>query len=499
MVPATVTEQREKMKHLHNLEADRVIHSLPLGGHFNKVPLQYLLSQLFINFRPLWEPLLVLIESHAFSMDPSQFWSVYLPFVERLRRWQPEETSDPSTEVEYLNLGTTPDRLDVLNVRSLVWKGLSKFGDVTEKQNDILVPLFLDFWNNEYAVKDGSSAQTQDLTCTAESRVKEKGNILQLLSSYLSVLASFKNPQNMVREPEVNAILLRLLSHRSNEIQKLALDCIFNYGYSYLNPYKENLYRLLDDKSFRTELTSFSVDDENSTIHADHRPGLTPIMIRMLYGKMMHKAGLGSTGKENTKHRQSVILRFIAGFTDSEIDVFLDLAFQLFSGFVETESIYQHVQRVMSDADPTKALPLKRIEGALNLMGTIFSKLGNLMKSTLPKLLNILLSTFAHVTGLLSHRDRCEAKHKNQFKALRTLCMQRITQFFTKFEQYPWSPAEIEAVFHVCVWPQLEFLSDQALNGPTPLMRLFQVWAENNRYILYINLNWRYILNYSIF
>ena len=485
MVVANVTEQREKLKHLQNLEAERVVHSMPLGGHFARVPLQYLLSQLYVNFRPLWEPVLKLIESHAFTMEPAQFWSVYLPFGDRLRRWQSHETFDPSSEVDYLNLGITADRLDVFNVRSLVWKGLSRFGDNTEKQSATIVPLFLDFWREEYCINDGNTAQEQDLTKSQEREQvskKEKGNVVQLLSSYLSVLASFRRPQKMAREPEVTPILLRLLSHRSGEVQKLALDCLSNYNFPYLTPYKENLYRLVDDKSFRTEIVSFSIDSSSSTIQADHRPGLTPIVIRILYGKMMHKAGPGSSGKDNIKQRQALILRYIAGFTDSEIEVFLDMAFQLFSGFVKTEDIYQHVVRTMAEADPARALPLKRIEGALVLMGTIFSKLGNLMKSTLPKLLNILLSIFAHVAGLMARRDEWEAKHKSQMKNLRTLCMQRMTQFFTKFERYPWSAKEVEAFFHVCVWPQLELLKDQGLLSPTPLMRLFQVWSENPRY-----------------
>lgn len=307
--------------------------------------------------------------------------------------------------------------------------------------------------------------------------------MIKLLSSYLSVLASFQHPQKMTREPEVNQILLRLLSHRSSDIQKQALDCLVAYGYPYLTPYKDNLYRVLNDKSFRTEITAFSIDTENSTIKVDHREGLTSILLRLLYGKMMFKTGSGSSGKDNIQHRQAVVLRYIAGLTDSEIDVFLDLAFQLFSDFTKTEDIYQHAAKTMKEVDPKKALPLKRIQGALVLMGTIFAKLGNLMKCTLPKLLRMLINISAHVMGLLEHRNEIEAKHIVQLKNLRTIGWQRVTQFFKKFERYPWTSAEIEAVFHVYIWPQLEMLSDQAFSAPTPMLRLFQVWSEDSRFV----------------
>ncbi|KZS08061.1 Small subunit processome component 20 [Daphnia magna] len=486
LIPAGVREQREKLVHLQNLEAERVIYSLPVGGHFAKAPLQYLLSQLYINFRPLWEPVLKLIESHAFSMESSKFWSVYLPFLESVRQCQAEEIRDPSAEMEYLNLTVAVERIDFTNTRSLAWSGLSRIGSVTEKEHSIIVPLFLNFWNTEYCVNDGNIAQTQNLNTDVkvESTKGERGNIIKLLSSYLSVLASFQQPQKMTREPEVTKILLRLLSHRFGDIQKQALDCLMAYGYPFLTPYKENLYRLLDDKSFRTEITSFSIDTLSSSIKLEHRAGLTSILIRILYGKMMFKAGSGSSGKDNIQFRQAVILRYIAGLADSEIDVFLDLAFQLFSDFTKTEGVDQHVVRMMREADPKLALPLKRIQGALVLMGTIFSKLGNIMKSTLPKLLHMLLNISAHVMGLLGKRNEVDPKHIGQLKNLRTIGWQRITQFFKKFERYPWTPEEIEAVFHVYIWPQLEMLSDQAYSGPTPMLRLFQVWSENSRYFV---------------
>jgi U3 small nucleolar RNA-associated protein 20 len=109
----------------------------------------------------------------------------------------------------------------------------------------------------------------------------------------------------------------------------------------------------------------------------------------------------------------------------------------------------------MEEADPVVTHSLKRLQGALVMMGTIFAKLGNLMKSALPKLLQILLCMCAHTTGLMEKRSAIDPKFLAQLKNLRTLCLERITQFFAKFEFYPWTTSEVEALFHVCVWPQL--------------------------------------------
>ena len=504
LIPVGLREHRDKLKCLHDLEAERVVYSLPADGLLNKVPLQYLLSQLFINFRPVWEPILKYIESHDFQMDPMEFWSVYFPFLQRVRQAQIEHIRDPTSEVDYLQMGIATERLDFVHVRSLLWQGLSRFGTVIKKQQPLIVQLFLEFWNEEYCAADGTVAQSQNLArATQDEDGKETdddeddendddggGNkcdrkkLIKLLTSHLSVIAAFTNPRQMSQEAEVSSILYRLLTHRSPEVQKQALDCLSAYGYPHLTPYKENLYRLLDDKTFRSELTLFSIDSSSSLVRPEHRSGLTPILMRLLYGKMQNKAGHNAAGKQNIQQRQSLILRYLAGFSDNEIDEFLVLAFQTFHNYHQNDDVYQRVIQLMKEADPAVAHPLKRLQGALVMMGTIYAKLGNLMKSALPKLLQILLCICAHIMGLMEKRSAIDPKFMVQLKNLRTLCLERITQFFTKFEFYPWTASEVEALFHVCVWPQLELLPIEGIHAPTPLLRLFHVWAVNPRYFV---------------
>ena len=475
---------------LQNLEAERVVYSIPANAGFSKIPIQYLLSQLFLNFRPMWDPVLKLIESHAVLMAPADFWSVYLPFLHRVRLEQVEEIKDPSTEVDYLNLVVSPERLDFINVRCLLWQGLARYGPVVEKQHPLIVPLFLDFWQNEYSAADGTVAKSQNLlvaspdeTCELEGEEKtlDRKKLIQLLAHHLAVFASFKRPRYITREAEVTPILYRLLAHRSSDVQKHALDCLCAYGFAYLTPYKENLYRLLDEKTFRSELTLFSIDVASSPVRPEHRSGFTPVLMRLLFGKMQTKTGHNSAGKQSIQHRQALVLRYLAGFSDSEIDVFLDLSFQMFHNYQKDDDVCERIVQVMKDADPSVAHPLKRLQGALVMMGTIFAKLGNLMKSTLPKLLKILLCICAHVTALIDKRTTLDAKFLTQLKNLRTLCMERVALFFTKFERYPWSASEVEALFHACIWPQLELLPIEAIHTPTPLLKLFQVWSQNPR------------------
>ena len=448
--------------------------------------------------------MLKVVETHAACMESGQFWTIYFQFLESLKSNEGVLSREPGLELDCSDWSRSTERLDFDNVRSLAWQGLSRFGEV-EHQHPKITPLFLDFWSKEFSSQHGAVIQNlaviQEIESESETesenepepesepipkpkpkrereRVsKDRKSMIGLLTSHLSVFAAFRCPQQMHRENEVVAIFYQLLSHRVPEVQKKALDCLVAYGSSHLLPYQENLYRLLEDKFFRRVSIEFPI----SAVGPEHRAGLLPVLIRIMFGRMQNKTGRNSNGKQNIQQRQSHVLTYIAGFSDPEIDVFLDLAFHLFRTFDQSGDLYQHVRNLMANADPTRALPLKRIQGALGLMATIFSKLGNLMKSTLPKLLNILLSVSAHVAGLLSKRSLLEPRFVDQLKNLRNLCILRVTQFFSKFERYPWSATDVEALFHVCVWPHVEMLPIEAIHSPTPLLRLFQVWSENSR------------------
>ena len=100
------------------------------------------------------------------------------------------------------------------------------------------------------------------------------------LCTHLTLFTAFKNPKALFKESEVRQLFLRFLAHREAEVQKLAFQCLLTYKFHYLEPYKENLERLLDDENFRDELAHFSVDEDSGIVVKSHRDGLMPILIR---------------------------------------------------------------------------------------------------------------------------------------------------------------------------------------------------------------------------
>lgn len=59
---------------------------------------------------------------------------------------------------------------------------------------------------------------------------------------------------------------------------------------------RENLQRLLDDRSFKEEIVHFSLSEESAVVKAAHRADLCPVLMRYLYYlKCEHKPGGGGT------------------------------------------------------------------------------------------------------------------------------------------------------------------------------------------------------------
>ncbi|KAF3814531.1 hypothetical protein GH733_017689 [Mirounga leonina] len=68
LVPATVSDYREKLLHLRKLRHDVVQAAVP-DGPLQEVPLRYLLGMLYVNFSALWDPVIELISNEYYPAD----------------------------------------------------------------------------------------------------------------------------------------------------------------------------------------------------------------------------------------------------------------------------------------------------------------------------------------------------------------------------------------------------------------------------------------------
>uniref|UniRef100_A0A673V841 UTP20 small subunit processome component n=1 Tax=Suricata suricatta TaxID=37032 RepID=A0A673V841_SURSU len=531
LVPATVSDYREKLLHLRKLRHDVVQAAVP-EGPLQEVPLRYLLGMLYVNFSALWDPVIELISSHAHEMDNKQFWKVYYEHLEKAaihaekelqndvrdeksigdECWeQPQEGDVGALYHEQLELKTDcQERLDHTNFRYLLWRALAKFPERVEPRSRELSPLFLRFINNEYYPADLQVAPAQDLRrkgkrvaaeeteeepAAGEDELEEEAEPLdepsqkkktrraaaKQLIAHLQVFSKFSNPRALYLESRLYELYLQLLLHQDQMVQKITLDCIMTYKHPHILPYRENLQRLLEDRSFKEEIVHFSISEDNAVVKTAHRAELFPILMRILYGRMKNKTGSKTQGKSASGTRMSIVLRFLAGTQPEEIQTFLDLLFDPVKHFKNGECQFAVIQAV-EDLDLSKVLPLGRQHGILNSLEIVLKNISHLISAYLPKILQILLCMTATVSHILDQREKIQLRFINPLKNLRRLGIKMVTDIFLDWESYQFRTEEIDAVFHGVVWPQIRKLGSESQYSPTPLLKLISIWSRNARY-----------------
>ncbi|XP_037702214.1 small subunit processome component 20 homolog isoform X2 [Choloepus didactylus] len=537
LVPATVNDYREKLLHLRKLRHDVVQTAVP-SGPLQEVPLRYLLGMLYVNFSALWDPVIELISSHAHEMENKQFWKVYYEHLEKAAthaekelqndmRDEEKSTGDENWEqtqegdvgaLYHEQLASKTDcreRLDHTNFRFLLWRALAKFPERVEPRSRELSPLFLRFISNEYYPADLQVAPTQDLQrkgkgVAAEEieeepaaredeeleedmvpqdeptqKKKTRRAAAKQLIAHLQVFSKFSNPRALYLESKLYELYLQLLLHQDQTVQKITLDCIMTYKHPHILPYRENLQRLLEDRSFKEEIVHFSISEDNTVVKTAHRADLFPILMRILYGRMKNKTGSKTQGKSASGTRMSIVLRFLAGTQPEEIQLFLDLLFEPVKHFKNGEC-HSAVIQAVEDLDLSKVLPLGRQHGILNSLEIVLKNISHLISAYLPKILQILLCMTAAVSHILDQREKILLRFINPLKNLRRLGIKMVTDIFLDWESYQFQTEEIDAVFHGAVWPQISRLGSESQYSPTPLLKLISVWSRNARYFPFL-------------
>ena len=386
---------RERIRHCEKLNHEYVHYQLPVGMN-TQVPLQFLIAQLFVNFRPLWQPLRNLIKTYACGMSLQQFWDIFGMELQSVS----EHIQNSKSAADESSVSTSDERSvlfvqgrqmksgsmsipDYVNMRQQLLLAMQQFSHVCEPRSRLIVPLFLRFIEYEYfpcdvnftPKQDLRPAEIMDLTSsdrhvdaseclatdvdnglenlndTAEDNIEienavscsssgnkrsaEKEDARQLkgtLVLFLGLFAKFHDPKSLYRQHELQTLYLDMLKSKSAKIQLEAFRCLLTYKHSFLVSYKEHLELLVNEKSFRNELVLFSIGDTNSVIEDEHRSDLMPILMRILFGKM--KQGRDVSRRKHGEVVKTSILAFVASSQEDEVRIFFDLIFEPFQSYL---------------------------------------------------------------------------------------------------------------------------------------------------------------------
>lgn len=271
-----------------------------------------------------------------------------------------------------------------------------------------------------------------------------------------------------------------LLSHPDRPLQKLALSCLLTYKSSHLVPHADTLRMLLDETRWRDELTNLQIAE----IEKDDRPELVDILVRMLFGIMLEKKG-----RSRGADRRAAILTALAGCTDTELTILVDLMLRPVSRDRDTQSLGLYtVQTISSEVTD------KQLVGFLNLLGDVIKQLGSRLLSVWPSLLSTLLDIIAYAQSRISqhgdvpdedgeeNEDEAEEKEEvvsvsRTLRTIRQLGLKRFADFFRVPVTFDFRPYLPEA-YRAFISSRLPTLNIENTQSPSSLLDLFYIWSR---------------------
>ncbi|KAJ5139150.1 uncharacterized protein N7515_003998 [Penicillium bovifimosum] len=346
---------------------------------------------------------------------------------------------------------------------------------VAEKRSRQIVPLFL-----SWALRDD-----QDDAPTAEAKAEdaETGDVqvrwgFRDRLSMLTLFARFLNPIVLFKAPEVHAAVLGLLCHGNSDLQKHALNVLFTWKDPNVLPYQENLLNILDEARFKDELAVFvHVGSEDSLIKEEHRAVLLPVLLRLLYGRMISKAGSAAAGQAG---RRKTILRTISHLSEHDFGLFMQLSF----GPLANVGIVKDNEYDPSVLQEELTSPRRQL-GLLKLLGTVFETLQTRMTEFASQTMDVVVYCLVRACRAIYNEGGADERLLPVYQNIRSECIRCLNLVFSIVPDHDWTPY-VRIIFKEMIDSRLDQFPIETAQGVSGLLRLFHTWASAPRSTFYL-------------
>lgn len=393
-----------------------------------------------------------------------------------------------------------PGHMDFWNYYSMLILILKETPTITEAKGRNLVVLFFDFLENEF-----TSTPEEDEENEEQEEAQHEFNILQRnskitknkMANWLALFAVFKNTKSVYKTQELNAAFMRIIAMGDVKLQAAALECIFTWKDPNIKPYADNLRNLVDEVKFRDELSTFIQNEEQIQIDPSHRDGLMPVVMRVLYGRLIQRNKVSAKTSKNT--RRKVILGGIACCKTNEIRYFIDLALAPFKAILDLPGVV-----VDEDGDVTEfqfmpvgkqiieGIAFRKQTGLLNLLDDTIKLLATHILPFLPDLLKVILYIINFVHSHKSSDDmeidgqeQEEEQQSHKSKEVKSLALKRIVDVFKINGNFNFTPF-VPAMFSAFISPRLSTMPSDTSQDLSSLTNLFLVWSKKVEYAPYL-------------
>lgn len=514
-IPIGLENYRERLRWIWKLDCKYIQNYIPQsinGVVFNNAPIYFLLGNLYENLNVLWKPITEVLATYDTHLDDTfSFGDILLKHFRynQLRILGENQNPTKVTLRKYLEIESdTSDqneknKPDFSNHRIWLLKSFQLFPKIIERKNREFIDLFFEFLNREFNSnhinlsnkRENICVDTNESNCCDDADAGRKTIHLEPISnekviwktffSFLEVLEKFKNPKALHKEKELFAMYLNLLSSPNSIAQHHSFNCLLTYQYPFLVRYRDNFHRLIDNKSFKSEIHSFrKFDNENDNVIAvEDQPEVTPFFLRILIGKMMASAGTKTHGKHKVDYFRSLIFKLLANFDQSEQLMLMELIYQTLQPLFQYD-YYDLLDKIVEFVDPKSFIHFKHFQSFITTLEFLMKNFGNNHQEVMRLIYKILIIVASICSILLQKSSRFQLKTFiiDKLKTIRTHCFKVACYFFQNFPSYPLTTSEIDVFFETLIKPLMPSLHLESLNFPSPLMRLFKIWTENNNY-----------------
>ncbi|KAJ5298868.1 uncharacterized protein N7443_006988 [Penicillium atrosanguineum] len=367
---------------------------------------------------------------------------------------------------------------------------LNAIPQIAEKRSRQIIPLFLS-WALRDDQDDAPDAKADD--ADPENMPIRWGFRDRL--AMLGLFGQFLNPKVLFREREVHDAVLGLLCHGNSDIQKAALKALFTWKNPHVVPYKENLLNILDESRFKDELAVFvHVGSEDSLIEQEHRPVLLPVLLRLLYGRMISKAGASSSSAGQTGRRKT-ILRTLSHLSEADFGLFMHLSF----GPLAEVNVVKD-DKTNLDAFSEELLSPRRQVGLLKMIDTVFDTLQARMIPYSKQTMNVIIYCLVRACRAIYDEsssiyvDRDDEKTLVIYQNVRQACIRCLNLVFSVASDQEWTPY-VRVIFDEMINGRLAQFPIETAQGISGLLRLFHTWASAPRSTFYLVQHNKDVLN----
>ena len=376
------------------------------------------------------------------------------------------------------------------NCRAQAIRVLKGIPELAEKRSRRLVPLFLGSLSSEESLRAPAEVAEED----GEQAPLQPGQHRSTLPrsdirALLDVFASFSNPRVIYRASEMYNVLLQFLSNGDAQIQKAALKALTRWKPKKIEQYQENLFNLLDEARFREELAVFVRADDDRDLFASKeiQNDILPLLLRLLYGRIIARQG-ATSGKNSLISKRRAVFDALSGLSDDVVGEFVALALGPLHRLDVTDGEIQ-LKQGLKAGSPSQRQQL----GLLNLVKDMLDVMGNRLTFCLSPLVEAILfcSGPNSQTQEMPHTEvNTASSFEATSKALKRASIQCLLLVFKRF-----SPSKLEAylsmVFKNLINPRLQNFANESGQSVSGMLQLFAVWASSPNMALYLDFDQR--------